>query len=143
MAQIAEDSLDRFNTGTQQGWVVLVGDGTTYEHLMNVKQYGHTLKMLLILRGDSHTLNFQPVLMEVHFYAGLKELTKASGYRGSTLSSLETNSDFQRTHKFLLQVWEALYQEMLQAYCTTSVSNISDVLATARCILSTSHHYRY
>ena len=48
MAQIAEDLLDRLSSGTQQGWVVLVGDGKTYEHLMNVKrQYGHTLKKLL------------------------------------------------------------------------------------------------
>ena len=141
MAQIAEDLLNRFSIGTQQGWVVLVGDGKTYEHLMNVKrQYGHTLKKLLILPGDWHTLkNFQPVLMKVYFHAGLKELAKASGYRGSTLSSLETNGNFKRTHNFLLQVWEALYREMLQAYCTTSVvSNISDVLAAARCILSTS-----
>ena len=64
---------------------------------------------------------------------------KASGYQGSTLSSLENNSNFKRTHNFLLQVWEALYREMFQAYCTTYVfTNISDVLAAARCILSTS-----
>lgn len=34
MAQIVEDLLDRFSTGVQQGWwVVLVGDRKTYEHL--------------------------------------------------------------------------------------------------------------
>ena len=82
MAQIGEDLLERFSTGAQQGWVVLVGDGKTYEHLMNVKrQYGHTLKKLLILLGDWHTLiNFQPVLMKVYFHAGPKELAKVSGY---------------------------------------------------------------
>ena len=82
MAQIGEDLLERFSTGAQQGWVVLVGDGKTYEHLMNVKrQYSHTLKKLLILLGDWHTLiNFQPVLMKVYFHAGPKELAKASGY---------------------------------------------------------------
>ena len=35
MAQIGEDLLERFSTGAQQDWVVLVGDGKTYEHLMN------------------------------------------------------------------------------------------------------------
>ena len=125
--------------------MVLVGDGKTYKHLIYVKrQYGHTLKKLLILPGGWHTLkkNFQPVLMKVYFHAGLKELAKASGYQGSTLSSLENNSNFKRTHNFLLQVWEALYQEMFQAYCTTYVSNnISDVLAAARCILSASENH--
>ena len=100
----------------------------------------HLKSCLYFLETAWHTLkNFQPVLMKVYFRAGLKELAKDSGYRGSTFSSLENNSNFKRTHNFLLQVWEALYWEMFQAYCTTYVStNISDVLAAARCILSTS-----
>ena len=78
MAQIAEDLLERFSVGAQQGWMVLVGNGKAYEHIIKVKQqYGHILKELLILSGD---WNFQPVLMKVYFCAGLKELAKASGY---------------------------------------------------------------
>ena len=60
MAQITEDLLNRFSTGTQQGWVVLVGDGKTYEHLMNVKrQYGiHSKSCLYFQETDIHSKIF-------------------------------------------------------------------------------------
>ena len=35
MSVVVEDLLDKFNTEVQGGWVVLVGDGKTYQHLLN------------------------------------------------------------------------------------------------------------
>jgi len=57
MCLVAEDLLEKFDTEEQQGWVVLVGDGKTYQHLMNIKQqYGTALEKLIIFPGDWHTL---------------------------------------------------------------------------------------
>lgn len=46
MTHVAEMLLDKMNT---HKWMVLVGDGKTYEHLRRVKRvYGSALENLLI-----------------------------------------------------------------------------------------------
>ena len=64
MSLIAEQLLEKFGD-IQNGWVVLVGDGKTYKHLMNIKkQYSTALQKLLIFPGDWHILkNYQPILI--------------------------------------------------------------------------------
>ena len=126
MSLVAEDLLVKFDE-VQDGWVVLVGDGKSYKHLMNIKkQYSTALRKLLIFPGDWHILkNYQPILMKIYYSAGLREMAKNSGYHGTTLKSVEQCSNLKRTHYFLLQTWEALYREMLHAYIVYTGTTIT------------------
>ena len=82
------------------------------------RRYGKALRKLLPFPSDWHILKtFQLVLMKVYYTPGLRELGKKCGYRRKTLSSLETANSFKRIHYFLLQTWEAMYREMLKAFC--------------------------
>lgn len=120
MAEVA-GMLSESIRSESQDWVVLVGDGKTYYHLTKVKRlYGSALGNVLLFPGDWHVLkNFQPVLMKAYYHTGLKEIAKASGYRGETLTSLEKCSHFKCTHTFLIQEWEALYSEMISSFIAT------------------------
>ena len=121
----------------QDGWVVLVGDGKMYQHLMNIKQqYRVAFQKLITFPGDWHTLkNYQPVSMKVYYHLGFKELAVSCGFRSSTLKFLESCYDFKRTHYILLQVWEALYREMLQKYLVNS--DPSHLVENVKCIFAT------
>lgn len=120
MAEVAEmisDKITASGSGVQK-YVLLVGDGKTYEHLCKVKRlYGSALSNVLLFPGDWHILkNFQPVLLKAYYHAGLQDIARSSGYRAETLKSLANCSHFMRTHLFIVQVWEALYLEMISAF---------------------------
>ena len=121
MCHVAEMLLERLKKHPQQ-WIVLVGDGKTYEHLLSMKRmYGSDFDKVLIFPGGWHILkNFQPVLMKVYYHAGLKDIASCSGYKAETLNSLEKCSNFKRTHSFLMQVWEAMYTEIVISFTTAN-----------------------
>lgn len=125
LMQVAEELLKEFKS--QQEYTVLIGDGKTYQHLMKIKEmYPAALKKLLIFPGDWHTLmNFQPVLMKKYWECGLMQLAQVAGFRGETLRALLKCSHFKRTHNFLIQVWEAVYLEMLGAFHSSDSFRIS------------------
>ena len=120
MTEVSELVVEKL-LSEKQKWVVLVGDGKTYQHLQKIKRlYGSAFEKLLIFPGDWHILkNFQPVLMKA-YHCGLKEVAHQAGYKAETLKSLENCSHFKRTHYFLLQVWEAMFMEMLKAFVDSS-----------------------
>ena len=117
MLEVSELVQEKLLSDSQK-WVVLVGDGKTYEHLRKIKRvYGSDFEKLLIVPGDWHLLKkFQPVLMKAYFHAGLKEIAQGSGYKAEMLKSLENCSHFKRTHSFLLQVWEGMFTDMISAF---------------------------
>ena len=54
--------------------------------------------------------------MKIYYHAGLKQLAQVSGYRAETLTTLENCSNFSRTHQFLLQVWQAMFQSLMVSF---------------------------
>ena len=97
MRHVSDILLQHASSEHQDNYVVLIGDGKTYEHLMGIKrQYGSELNHLLIFPGDWHILyNYQPVLMKVYYHTGLLELAKACGHRGETLTALQKRTNFK------------------------------------------------
>ena len=93
--------------------IILEGDQATYERLQCIKaEYGHDLDWMIIFPGDWHILkNFQEVLLKIYYDAGLSDLAKASGYRPNSIGT-----QFKRTHRFLLEAWEALYHVFLSDF---------------------------
>ena len=90
---------------------MLVGNGKTYQHLMSIKH--HAWSGSTEINNFSRRLAYTEELsVKVYYHAGLKELANSSGFRSTTLKSLESCtacSNFNKTHCFLLQAWEAIY----------------------------------
>lgn len=65
---------------------------------------------------------------------GLKELAHVAGY---SVAAIQSCGQFKRTHHFLMEVWQAVFQVMIQCFikaneesCNTS-QHLTDVVGSA------------
>ena len=54
--------------------------------------------------------------MKRYYHCALEQLAKVAGFRAEALEAFKKASHFKHTNNFILQVWEALYLEMLSAF---------------------------
>lgn len=95
---------------------VIVGDAKTFQILMKLKdQYGKCLQWLIPFPGDWHVLkNYQEVIMRIFWDAGLKDVAKCV-HKGA-LNKVQSCSIFKRTHRLIIQIYEALYLHQIQSF---------------------------
>ena len=116
MKHVLEIIHKRFEISKSLNHLIVVGDAKTFEYIMKLKdQYGKELEWLIPYPGDWHVLkNFQEVLIKIFWDAGLKDIAKVV-HRGG-LGKVQSCSIFKRTHRLLIQVYEALYLHQLQSF---------------------------
>ena len=109
-------------------YLVIVGDGKTYDHLISIKnELGNELEWLLPYPGDWHILkNFQGTIMKIYFDAGLKELVELF-HHGILAKVVSQATSFDKTHQFLVQVWEAFYRFEIQYFIKNFDENLNDL----------------
>ena len=123
---------DDFIVKLNKQWLLLERDGAVYHKIQSIKtEYGEKLSWLIPFQGDWHRLkNYQKVLMKIYYDAGLHELAVASGYPPN---SIKNSTIFSRTHDFLLEAWESLYQHFLTVFLQNIFNPGSPQLRTVIC----------
>ncbi len=112
---VRNDLHTRFIKRKGMKHLLVEGDAKLYEVLQSVKfEYGVEYSYLIPMLGDWHLLkNYQIALVKPYFEAGLKELAQVAGY---PVAAIQTCGQFKRTHRFLLEAWESIYQVMISKY---------------------------
>ena len=73
-------------------------------------------------------MNYQKALMKPYYDTRLKSLAQAAGY---PVAAIQSCSQFQRTHRFILEAWEAMYRVMILKHiqhCKENASSLPDTL---------------
>ncbi|XP_072039332.1 uncharacterized protein [Amphiura filiformis] len=117
LTKVLNDLHGKFEVSKRVNHMIIVGDLKTFYYLMKLKlKYGSGLDWVVPYLGDWHVLkNFQEVIMKVFWEAGLKDIAKLR-HQSMTYQKLQTCGNFKRTHKFLLQTFEALYIYQLKVF---------------------------
>ncbi|CAC5389529.1 unnamed protein product [Mytilus coruscus] len=105
-----------FKIGRELKHLVVVGDGKTYDLLVKLKlELKDDLSWLLPFPGDWHILkNYQRMITKLYLDAELKELIELF-HHGAVGASVMQATNFDETHHFLMQVWEAFYLQQISA----------------------------
>ncbi|CAC5359268.1 unnamed protein product [Mytilus coruscus] len=108
---------DKFQVGQLTNYVVVVGDGKSYDHLIKLKsEYGENMDWVLAYPGDWHILkNVLPIFVKIYFDAGLKQLA-TKHHHGATLKVLTECSKFAITHRFLYKLGEAVMRHQVKSF---------------------------
>ena len=108
---------EAFQIGRLVNHLIVAGDGATVKLLLNLKkEYGQSLDWMLPFLGDWHTLkNYQEVIMKIFWHAGLKEVAKLA-HKKMTLQSLASCSSFKKTHRYIMQSYEAVFMCLIKSF---------------------------
>ena len=130
MIHLLNDLQEQFISNGIHEYIVLEGDAKLYEVLQSLKfEYGECFQWLIPFPGDWHMLmNYQHAIMKPYLDAGLKELAKVAGY---PVAAIKSCGQFKRTHRFTLEVWEAVYRSHFSIQFRTTSRVNSHKLARA------------
>ena len=114
---VLHDLCKRFQIASHLNHLIVIGDMKTFEYIMKVKlELGSAMDWVIPYPGDWHILkNFQEVIMKIYWDAGLKDVAKKTHFN-MNLSKLQSCGNYKKTHRFLMQSYEAIYMLQLKIF---------------------------
>ena len=109
---------DTFKITVDVNHLVVYGHGAIFKILDIWPEYGDVLQWMIsyIHVGDWHLLkNYQEVLVKIFWDGGSKTLAK-NIQKNVTLTRIGNCSNFKHTHRFLLQVHEAIFMLQINSW---------------------------
>ena len=105
LIQLLSDLQEQFISNRIHKYIILEGNAKLYKVVQSLKfEHGECFKLLI---------NYQHAIMKPYFDVGLKGLAKVVGYHIAAIKSCE---QFKRTHHFIMEVWEAVYINILSTF---------------------------
>ena len=114
---VCADMYNKFKINDEINHLIVAGDAATYEIINRVKAAnGGFYDWVIPYLGDWHILkNAQEVLMKLFWDAGVKYIPKTTPMQ-TTLKNLKSCSNFKKTHRFLLQIYESMFMYQLRTF---------------------------